>query len=446
MSAEKFIAARSLQQPFRDKDSGLPLSNGSIVFKEDANRLVDKPVFKYTGSPGNPSFTELPNPLPLTSAGLPEDPNNGEPVAIYYFPFDESGLVQLYFIEVFSSAPVLQNTREAWPPGFTEGTGGTVIEDNFVPNPSFNLFNPNENIDEVVAVAGELTPVAYGGWFYNLTAGSTSVINLNFDALLIEPTPQGNPQYDLHVEVESNDPSDQERDLLVRFVPENIFASSDNFTFSFFGRSDAGTETLTLILQKNYGSGGSPQTNTILTTFDLQPTDAPFVHTFSFGEETAKIKGTGNNDVRLILRSSLTTAADYFVTTFILTKGIVSLPLLAPTTDRQSLAQSIAGGADLPAGDGSNLFLPLILTPSGIGYDDSEVGFISANVASTIPPSFLECNGQQLEVFGKSTEGIPFSRLFNKISTLFGAGPEYYLAESNSTNVFIYGTTDGTAS
>ncbi len=444
MSAEKFIASRELQGLLRDKDSGLPLSNGFIIFKKDADRLTDKPVFRFSGSPGNPAFTVLPNPLTLNGAGMTADPNNDAPIPIYYFPFDEDGLVELYFIEIFSQAGELQNSLEAWPPGFTEGTGGTVITENFVPNPSFNLFNPNEIINGVEAKAGELTPVAYGGWFYELTAGSTSVINVNFEVLAIEPIPQGNPQFNAHVEVETNDPSDQERDFTLIFKPENIFASTDEFTFSFFGRSGGGTETLTLILQKNYGSGGSPTTNTILTTFDLQPTDAQFVHTFSFGEESGKTKGTGNNDVRLILRSSLTTAADYFATTFILAPGLISLPLLAATTDRQSLAQSIAGGAELPAGDGSNLFLPLILTKTGIGYDDSEVGFISANVASTIPPSYLECNGQQLEVFGKSGEGIPFSRLFNKIGILFGAGDEYYIAESMQSNMQIFNSTPGT--
>ena len=140
MSAEKFIAGLELQELLRDKDTGLPLALGSVEFFEDANRTIQKPVFEYTGSPGNPSFAPLPNPLGVNGAGMPVDAT-GNPVAIYYFPFDADGVtVQLYFIEVRNEGGVLMNTREAWPPGVGGGVGEKV-EKNFIPNPQFSIFN-----------------------------------------------------------------------------------------------------------------------------------------------------------------------------------------------------------------------------------------------------------------------------------------------------------------
>ena len=48
---ERFIPITSLNQYFVDKDSGLPLANGTLEFFRDTARITPKAVFQLTGAP-----------------------------------------------------------------------------------------------------------------------------------------------------------------------------------------------------------------------------------------------------------------------------------------------------------------------------------------------------------------------------------------------------------
>ena len=65
----QFVISSNLEEYFVDKDTGLPLSNGTVTYFEDQNRTVLKTVFKLSGTPPNYTYTALPNPITL-SAGL----------------------------------------------------------------------------------------------------------------------------------------------------------------------------------------------------------------------------------------------------------------------------------------------------------------------------------------------------------------------------------------
>ena len=120
-----YVAALDLNPYFVDKSTGTPLSGGTISFYEDNNRTTAKPVYELVQGgaiPLNYSYAPFSNPIILSGVGTVVD-NNGNQAALYYFPYDEFGNVQLYYIECYDANGLLQFTREAWPFPFA-GTGG----------------------------------------------------------------------------------------------------------------------------------------------------------------------------------------------------------------------------------------------------------------------------------------------------------------------------------
>lgn len=110
----RYFVTSDLDTYFVDKDSGLPLAGGTLTFFRDVARSTPKLVYQLSGAPPNYTYTALPNPIVLSSVGTVQDAG-GDNVVIYYFPFDDEGNLDLYFVDVRDSLGVQQLTREAWP-------------------------------------------------------------------------------------------------------------------------------------------------------------------------------------------------------------------------------------------------------------------------------------------------------------------------------------------
>lgn len=110
----RFIPAFSIEDVLLDKDTGQPLSGGLVYFEYDNQRGLLKPVYQITGNSPNYTFTQLPNPMTLSSIGTFEDAL-GNPVIPYFYPYDENGDVELYYIRVTNDSDVPQFDREAQP-------------------------------------------------------------------------------------------------------------------------------------------------------------------------------------------------------------------------------------------------------------------------------------------------------------------------------------------
>jgi hypothetical protein len=435
MSSEKFIAGLELQELLRDKDTGLPLSSGTVTFYEDANRLNLKPVFKYTGSPGNPTFAPLPNPLGVNGAGMPVDAV-GDPVAIYYFPFDDTGAVDLYFIEVRNTGGVLQNTREAWPPGIAQSSGGTPIDINFIPNGQFSVWGAGDNsaeLDSLTAAVSNKTQLAAGNWIYENTPGTTTNVAFTFINYGLNPPPGSNAPFALQSIVVANDPSDSIRDISVIFNPVNAFASdTQSFTYSFWGETgDASTAVLSLYLKKEYGVGGSPLSEELLTTFTLTGTMQQFTFNFIFGDDAGKVLGTGATRVFLSLRLPLTIPSNTITTNYLLTEGNITAPLYPVTTIAQARSASFLDtiGTDQR---GSQIGLPVIQGRYNFEFDLSQLG--SPYAVFREPNQYeLKCDGSAYFTNEFSAIGIPFSRLQSIYGQRFGTGLNYVLMKNKQT-------------
>jgi hypothetical protein len=144
---DRYFIAVPLNQYFVDKDTGLPLANGTITFYRDVSRTTPKAVFQLTGTPPNYQYTALPNPITLSSAGTIQNATNDN-VIFYFFPYDENGNVDLYYIECKNSGGTLQWTREGIPnlTATNNPTNDPFPLVNQIANPQFSRVFINETV------------------------------------------------------------------------------------------------------------------------------------------------------------------------------------------------------------------------------------------------------------------------------------------------------------
>lgn len=110
----QYFTTTSLEELFVDKDTGELLANGYIVFYSDSSRTTPKTVYELSGAPPNYTYSALPNPLSIGGSGYPVNDNNVN-VNIYYYPYDDEGNLELYYISVHNEGGELQFTREGFP-------------------------------------------------------------------------------------------------------------------------------------------------------------------------------------------------------------------------------------------------------------------------------------------------------------------------------------------
>jgi len=160
-----YIPAFSIEDVLLNKDDGAPLSGGLVYFEHDNNRGVLKPVYQITGTSPNYSYTQLPNPMTLSSIGTFMD-SLDNPVVPYFFPYDSSFNPDYYYVRVESSGGVPQFDREAVP--YIPNSGSTSSSsafENEISNPQFSevLFDTvaasyTFNFNAVSAQAVEIAP------------------------------------------------------------------------------------------------------------------------------------------------------------------------------------------------------------------------------------------------------------------------------------------------
>ncbi len=198
----RYVVTIDLEEYFVDKDTGQPLSFGTIEFWQDDNRAVPKLVFELTGAPPNYAYVPLPNPITLSSVGTISD-NNGNNVPIYYFPYDDDGNVQLYYIVVKNSLGVIQFTREGWPN--TTAIDNPVVSQaglsNQLSNPQFVdvSFLPTNPLTITFAGAGITTVAIAPKWdlvINSVGAGTVTVLRTAVAGIAAYPA---NPPYTLTI-------------------------------------------------------------------------------------------------------------------------------------------------------------------------------------------------------------------------------------------------------
>ena len=178
----RYIPAFSIEEVLLDRDTGAPLSGGLVYFEHDNQRGVLKPVYQITGTSPNYSYTQLPNPMVLSSIGTFED-SLANPVVPYFYPYDASLNQDLYYVRVTSSEDVPQFDRQAVP-YLSTGKESDVLSviTNELSNPQFAevnfdtstanyVFNFSGVSDQVI----NITP----GWDFIVTCPTTGTLTVS---------------------------------------------------------------------------------------------------------------------------------------------------------------------------------------------------------------------------------------------------------------------------
>lgn len=462
------MIAPSLEMLFRDKTTGLPLRSGTVEFFKDNERNEHKTVYKLSGSPPDYGYTPLVNnPIELTGIGTFAD-DTGNDIIPYFYPYDDEGNVQLYYVKVFDKDGVFQWDRQGWPNFASSGQDAADFV-NYIPNGQFLAHNdiPATDTTEAGEVTEAVTILAPGGFSFEREPMSSSKDIITFmrngSQLL---TPNASPRFSLVVECEAAG-GDEFKDLRIKFPDVNKFSSlTQNYTFAFAARSDNGASTnVAFYLVKNYGTGGSDPDFTNLAQFTITPSENVFQHAFIFGMNSDKTIGTLDDDyVALAIRFPNSLYRLVFDNMVLTVNDIVfSLSDLFPqTTNADFFARGIMGWMPTPKPDGSDLYLTPRLTKSGVIWDTSEVGQVVLDLVNTTAPNdtnLLLCDGSKLEYVGYSDIGIPYKRLGDKvwIDSLnvprYGTGKDYctaliiggvnFLTLQNNTAGSVTATADG---
>ena len=462
----EYILGPSLQEFFIDKDSGLPLSGGKIFFFSDNARSILKDVFEISGAPPNYSYTVLPNPLILSAVGTIVD-TNGADILPYYFPFDNEGNVDNYYIVVYNSMGVLQFTREGFPNFTTAEVSTSVDITNFIPNGQFlahdNIPATSANSFTAGKVSADNTVIAPGGWTFNRGPSSTATDFVTFPAFATGVLlPTGNPRFAVQVNTTVAG-SDTFKDIRINFPGVNTFASDiQSYDFYFEGESVNASDILNcqVVLRKFFGTGGSPSatTETPIGTFTLLGQEiTSFNFSFIFGLNTGDVLGTNGDDmVSICVRLPPTGVQDALFDDFALVLGIDPLTAYPTQTAAQQIIGGVAGGLPVPDPNGFDIGLPIIYTPTGFSYSQQQIGQIAGALYNkTVGASLsqLLCDGSVYVSSQYGPTGIPYARLGNFLianspvtnTPMFGTGSNYVLT-TQSTNTFTVVTQGGSGS
>lgn len=257
---ERYIVASDLEQYFVDKDTGLPLSNGTITFFRDTARNVPKEVFQLSGFPPNYTYTSMGAQITLSAVGTVQN-SGGDNEVIYYFPFDTLGNLDLYYVVVKDQNGIEQFTREAWP-NVTSGTNPTQDQSglqNQLSNPTFTNILINDGISTTYTVTAATNQVFEFAPNWDFVLTGTGTVTIQRFAVTGNDEIPTNPPYVLDVNVSSGITQCLMRQ---RFVPNSgLWSSTANNDIFLAGSFVAKNQILgTTGLQMYYveSSGGTP--------------------------------------------------------------------------------------------------------------------------------------------------------------------------------------------
>ena len=434
-----YITAPSLQEYFVDKDTGEPLAGGYVYFYRDNDRAVPKSVYELEGNASNYTYEALPNPIILSAVGTIQD-QSGFDVIPYYYPYDNEGNEDLYYIQVFNANGVPQFTRQGWPNPNSglEPTANDLI--NYIPNGQF-LSHTNPPDNELV---GGTNLIAQGGWSFELPETVHSINTLEFVVQQLPPIIPQAPRYIAKVTCSMFSGLDTIKSLRIKWNDVNKFSTqaSNVYTFAFWGESNINLNVNVAVV-KYFGATGSVVPVEIQDSITLTPSGFFYNLTVDFGNnEGYSVDLEDQTDfVAIDIQLPVDFAFVAEFTDFVLVYGDTVVENFPVETNAQMISGGVFGWADIPDGMGGDLYLPPILTPYGMTWDTGSVGDIGMSVmpipsptGSPVLTNKMPCDGATYITSDYASNGRPFSALGAYLwlsppdLPLYGTGPNYVSA------------------
>lgn len=459
-----YVVAPNIQYFFVDRDTGEPLSQGKVFFYRDVDMVTPKAIYELQGNAANYTYSPLPNPLILSSVGTIVD-DNGNQVIPYFKPFDAEGNQDLYYIVVQNAVGAPQFVVHAWPnPQGGTGPSGENGLINYIPN---GQFLAHTNLPDNELLPGS-NIIAQGGWTIELDAGATSTNTLTY--LFEQPTaqPPQSPRWVANFICTVPVLSEINKSFRIKWNDVNKFNDQDSFTYAFWAQA-TNVVNVTIAVVKYFGSGTSsglqpPIPVDVGTITTSAPIDGLYNFNVDFGSNEGFTVGPNNDDwVAIDIIFSTSDTFNVQLCDFVLIAGVNDFLSIFPLqTNANMLAEGVAGWMDTPNPDGSDLYLPLVLTKLGMTFDRGGIGKIYADSGVVLSPNNalaytndMPMDGTEYISGNYSKLGIPYSRLGNALMAkstissypLWGTGPNYATAwtdYADDTQLYLINNSAGT--
>lgn len=477
----RYVPLFTLQDVLVDKISGDELSGGIVSFYSDNSRNTPKQVYMLSGVAPNYTYTAIGTQLILSSVGTFVD-GSGNDIVPYLFPYDgdastTTDTLDLYYIVVQNSAGTQQFTREGVPNLASSSNSQNNDFRNLAPNSQFLLHNahipiPGSSTIVYGGVQGtmDVMIVAPGGWTYERTNGSSATDEITFTRNGNGNANIGNARYSINIDrtIAATDISK----FALRFMDVNKFAGRECtllfdaqllsgttlqncnlYEINYFGTSNSTSGSPTpadTTYQVPDDSEGNP-----VAPFTITSTLTQFALNFVGSTHVGSAIGTDDNDfVQYAIVFPTNTPFNVQLSNFILVVGsaLGGGQTIAPITNNgqyiieamDSLAQTTGNPTNSNPNyypqDGSNLYLPVIMTKSGFSYDYSLIGRVEGSFNPNPVGNQLLCDGSIITAGDYSNLGIPYTRLQSVLynstynGPIFGTGTTYSTAYINSGN------------
>lgn len=327
----KYMFSPNLQEFFIDPNTNLPLTAGFVNYFKDKDRATRKTVYELSGSyNAGYNFTPLPNPLELGGAGTTVN-ESGADIRVYYYPYDENGVIENYYITVTDDAGNEILSRQAWPNLSSTSSAATSYNYNFVRNNTFNLWNYDltESLN-VKTGSTNLTDFIIPDWTYEQDDDSQDIDIVQGTFSSSDSDVPGNP---INYLIYRNNNSGSKLGTFNRFrqTYQGVKTlSGQNVAASIWINQVSGSSgQFSLTLTQDYGSGGSAPVPTDTTNIIFEPTLTvgdwvQYAGSATLPSVAGKTIGT-NNYLVLGLNMPLNKDAEIYMTEIRLNQGITVL-------------------------------------------------------------------------------------------------------------------------
>ncbi len=259
------VVGPDIQEVFIDPATNLPLSGGNIFFYSDSSRSDLQPVYELTGtSSSGYTFTQLPNPVPLSGAGTPQN-GAGQDIVIYYYPFNAEGLPSQYYVVVKDSSGNTILTRQDWPPNTSGGIGpipgASNYLYNFVRNSTFYSWSNGTSFLNVGLGSTDGLDFMPDDWVY-MQNDSTQNINISqgvFNLGFTGITGDNPPYYLLYSNTSAGSMSQTVNQFSQRYKSVQTLAGKQvTVSLWLMVSTPFSTQNISVSVTQFFGTGGSP--------------------------------------------------------------------------------------------------------------------------------------------------------------------------------------------
>jgi hypothetical protein len=397
----------------------IPLSGGFLFFYADEDHTLQLPTYSNVSDPNNPVVNT--NPIQLGAAG---------DCGLFYL---QNRFYYIVITDYTGDQANPQWTISHYNPADNGSSGNTAFNENFIVNPQFNYpITFWKTAQEDGEITQPVTAVAWG-WNFQEDANTSSenfvtVENISGQGI------EGSPINQILLTCSIVSSSETLKDFVQTFGTVD-FLSESNITFCAQMINElGGSINVSLLLELNYGEGGSPTRNINLTSFTVTPTRQKFTFTFAMPSITGFTIGD-NNYSAIHIQPALGQTCEFGMTNVLMSPGTIPLPVFVDEPKAFAKSQIL--------GNATNLFgAGLFENYSSYYYNNGDIfpyadtGTITLQTNNS-PQAFRNiCDGGSLPVNGYSANNIPFRRLFDVIGNTYGGSGEL-IASSNGDVVTV---------